>query len=670
MFNIFRKSSAPALRKEQPIAPSPSTPEHRAALGLTPAYPPKNFSSYGSADNTVQAVPVQVMLDVAREQIAELRNELGYHEEDFQRIALPMVRRYFEWVHLLPASANHHHARLGGLALHGLDVATRAARATHNSVLDFDPSYTTDLALRAKRRRLWPLAVASAGLTHDLGKVLIDQIITCADTGALWNPFAEPLLGWAERNRVKRYAIRWRGGDRFHRHEPFGLLLFGNIIGTEIMGLLASLGRDVMEAVLSCFATDVPDKSGIRAMVLNADVESVKQDRDEAQAIWNESGFAVDPVLHRLLEAGNRLLQKRDWRPNAEGHHILVSDEGAWLLWPQAFNSMRMLLGQEGQLAGIPADANEVASMFVRAKIAKPRVLSNGHRWDLWSLELAGAEQSGEGGYDEMIERFTKTRSALLIPDPSVLFSGVPLPARTSIRVARDPTLPVAAAATIETPAAANPPSAAKDDHPTTDLTASSSATETPAHSMGSVSDEDDEMPDRPAPAVPVSAAPPAAHVGGTDPGPAAAPTDAASAAVPDGAGNRTADALALLEGAGPFGEVLLRVLRRFLVDSSRKPGEVIHRKGPNVLLKWPDILKPLGVDVRIYAEELRAHPDILPEQFLGKPIDISNNGITVSTRVKNSVWNAVVLNESLSDAVDYLARNPDALRGIGGSEA
>lgn len=654
---MFLRSKKPPLAADRVLAA-------RAERGTAPERIVDSFATFGGPDQTVEMVDPESYLHLLGGPIDMLRHEIGLDGPTFDRLVMPMLVRYLRWVHLLPASANHHHARLGGLALHGLDVAALAARNVHNAVLDYDPVYTRDLELKANRGLLWPLAAATAGLHHDLGKVLIDQIVTCAATGDVWNPFVCDLTSWAREHRVERYAIRWRPGDRLHRHESFGLLLMGAIAGPDVMGALSSLGRDMLEAIVLAISGEREEASGLREMVHLADQSSSRSDRDSGTAYWSEGSSNVDPVIGRLLDAAIALIRRRAWKINTPGHPVWVTGDGAYLVWPQAFNSMRQELVAQQKAVGIPNDEVEVAEIFVRGRVAKVRELSNGQKETLWRLHLPGSESAAEGedaAFAALRSRLGGTTKALFLPDPGPLIQGLPVSEATDVRIARDPTLPEAvvpdedvahappngepgpgAAAEPETPAPTDQPNAAE-------------AASVPSLEQGTMSGGSEAAPSQTAPSVaeaageaarPAQLAPPE-H----SPAQAGLPLDSAPQA-------EHADARTALQGAGALGSVLERIADKIALEPDSYPSrERLTMKQGVVLIRWPDAVRGEIKEIRVLADEIGQHPEWLATRVAGQPVTPQENGITTSVRIRGSAWNVVPLNAELSAAFNLLAR-------------
>ncbi|MEY2117126.1 MobH family relaxase [Rhodanobacter sp. FW106-PBR-R2A-1-13] len=636
----------------------------RAEQGSAPARTIDSFAAFAGPDQTVEAVEPEAYLHLLQGPIDMLRHEVGLDAAGFDKLVMPMLRRYLRWVHLLPASANHHHARLGGLATHGLDVAALAARNVHNAVLDYDPVYTRDLELKANRAMLWPLAAATAGLHHDLGKVLIDQIITCAATGDVWNPFVGDLLTWARAHRVDRYAVRWRPGDRLHRHESFGLLLMGAIAGPEVMGALSSLGRDMLESIVLSISGEREEASGLRAMVHQADQTSSRLDRDSGAAYWSEGNANVDPVVGRLLDAAATLIRRRAWKFNTPGHPVWVTGEGAYLVWPQAFNSMRQELVAQQKAVGVPNDPVEVAEIFVRARVAKAREYSNGQKVTLWALHLPGTEAPAEAeqsAFAQLLSKLGGVSNALYLPDPGLLVQGLPVSEAPDVRIARDPTLPEEVEVPLEAPAPVSSLVAEHDESdqaqpdgqhpPADDQPAAETAPRGPA---GEAADDGSMGPPSPPASSHASASPPTLAEGA--PGPAG-PTQGGLAldSVPLA---EHAEARKTLLDHGALGAVLEHIADKIALEpDSYATRDRLTMKNGVLLVRWPDAVRGEVKELRELADEIGRHPEWLATRVAGQRVTPQENGITTSVRIRGSAWNVVPLNETVSEAFNLLAR-------------
>lgn len=678
------------LMGRKPMDAKPLTPlervSERAERARAPDRVVNTFADFGGPDMTIRASSPDDFQHLLEPQIKDLRHELGFDEEDFQRIVAPMLRRYVRWVHLLPASASHHHSRLGGLAVHGLHVATLAARAAHNSVFDFTPAYVNDTELRSHRRPRWQLGAATAGLLHDLGKILIDQIVTDASTGAVWNPFTEDLVSWAEERNVEWYALRFRPGDRLHRHESFSLFLTGQIAGPEVMGALSEFGRDILEAVTMSISGERDDAFGLRKLVHVADMDSSRQDREALATYWSEHTAIADPVLSRLIDAAASLVNSRRWRVNKQGNPLWVSEEGAYLIWPMAFNAMRQELVAKQSATGVPADPMEVAEMMVRAKLARPRVLSDGTKLNTWSIVLPESESPEGAGaaLAGLLAKIGNAHSAIFIPEVSLLVSSTTVAEPVEIKIARDPTLPQVAVsphAPAPAPGASTsdiaPETAQPSAQPQNASPAEAPSTDGPPHQDSAAQPHTEPEPDAEpeqhsagdqgapggeaavSPGSPAPAAATHALDGGGEVPPASASEGGVAPAEP-GVDHEMAEAERVLAAAGPLGAALSKLAELLVTDPDRyKPKEKIRMvDGRTVVLRWPQAVRDVaGPELPALAKYLAENTNLLATSMKGQTFDYAQFGIAVALRISGTPWNVVGLNEALSDAFQVVSK-------------
>src|SRR5581483_11177521 len=139
------------------------------------------------------AASMSRLMATQQELINRLRQTLGLERDIFDSLIMPVIQRYVAFVHLLPASEAHHHRGAGGLLRHGLEAAFFAARASEGIV--FLPFGTPRERHELEPR--WHVAVALAGLLHDLGKSVADVTVTDRDGRTEWQPYLQTLLEWA-----------------------------------------------------------------------------------------------------------------------------------------------------------------------------------------------------------------------------------------------------------------------------------------------------------------------------------------------------------------------------------------------------------------------------------------------------------------------------------------
>jgi len=174
------------------------------------------------ADNTVPhypppapglpPTPVRGLLEAQHDLIVQLKLTLGLTERQYLDLVQPVIERYTAFVHLLPAS-QHHHRGTGGLLRHGLEVACLAAQTSDAIVW----ANAETPCLRRDCEPRWRVAVALAGLCHDLGKPIVHFTVRDSSGALSWQPFSGSLIDWANENRIDRYFIDWREYSRDHQ---------------------------------------------------------------------------------------------------------------------------------------------------------------------------------------------------------------------------------------------------------------------------------------------------------------------------------------------------------------------------------------------------------------------------------------------------------------------
>ncbi|HET9645632.1 MAG TPA: TraI domain-containing protein, partial [Burkholderiaceae bacterium] len=97
----------------------------------------------------------------------------------WERDLLPGLKRYAEFVQMMPASEAHHHAHVGGLLAHTLEMVLAALRWRIGRLL---PQGACAETLDARRDH-WTYAVFYGALLHDIGKVMADLRVEWAQAG-------------------------------------------------------------------------------------------------------------------------------------------------------------------------------------------------------------------------------------------------------------------------------------------------------------------------------------------------------------------------------------------------------------------------------------------------------------------------------------------------------
>ena len=261
----------------------------------------------------------------------------------FDRLYIALFINIARYVQLLPASEQHHHAYLGGLLEHTIEVATFAGRIAGKFL------YTSDGEERiSESSALYVFAMVSAAAMHDVGKILtdIDVVVIKGNNKIRWLPHNGPMAVG------DRYIFKFSNNRIHGLHEPAGMLLAFSIMPPSAMEWIwqkpiirnewiATVGGKAMEAggnigrcVIECDAAS----TGIN--MKNAPVVKAA----EAQ----EMTIGTRLPLQQLALKGIKLAF-RDFPPNTERNPYWVSQEFVACICPRFVETVRGALGVEAQ---------------------------------------------------------------------------------------------------------------------------------------------------------------------------------------------------------------------------------------------------------------------------------------------------------------------------------
>lgn len=323
------------------------------------------------------AASVLRVMGTQQDMVDQLRQTLGLDPRVFDQLVLPVLYRYIAFVHLLPASQTHHHRGAGGLLRHGLEVAFFAARASEGVV--FVPFGTPRERHELEPR--WHVAVALAGLLHDLGKSVADVGVTDREGKSEWRPYLETLLEWAMDRGVERYFLRWN--DRRHKqHEMYNKMVADRVLTPEIIQWLSTLEPEITRTLFETIAGANADSDMYR-LVLEADQKSVEADLKANHLPANPS-LGV-PVEKHILDTMRCLMSNGAWTVNERGARVWVLRDGVHVVWKQAAEEVVASLAKD-RIPGIPRNHDTLADILIERGLAKPRVLENGATYRYWPI--------------------------------------------------------------------------------------------------------------------------------------------------------------------------------------------------------------------------------------------------------------------------------------------
>ncbi|WP_075881788.1 MobH family relaxase [Vreelandella massiliensis] len=319
--------------------------------------------------------------------IADIRKGLALGDE-FDTLVLPVISRFAEYVHLLPASENHHHRGAGGLFRHSLEVGFYAARASE-AVVFTRQSYPS--ATKALEPR-WRMASFLGGLFHDAGKPISDVTVVTPDGKHEWNTFTDPTIyEWATRLGIERYHLRWTANrhGRHERHTPHALY---QLMTVDMKGYMQEAGKEVPEALMDAL-TGLSVTTPLSKLIIQADSNSVEKDLRE-QHIGHVDQHAVGVAAERyIISAMRSLVADGEWKANTAGAVLWIGEDGVYINWRPAVKQITQRLAKD-KIPGIPQSPESLAEILLERELAEgQRVVSDNDSVDLlpyWHVKIDG----------------------------------------------------------------------------------------------------------------------------------------------------------------------------------------------------------------------------------------------------------------------------------------
>lgn len=261
-------------------------------------------------------------------------------EDEINTHFVPLIRNFIAYVHLLPASKNHHHSGIGGHLTHSLEVAFNALTLGQRDL--FDKSETPTQAYHNKKR--WQYACYIAGLLHDIGKPVTDMTVVSADGEHVWDARSQSLSDWLAETKTKNYTVIWRDDREHNLHQNASLWVTKDIVPKETREWLKIYGSDLIweeieRALSNLDSLDMKHLSKaemIAGIVMEADQKSCEADASNRQN-YDEAELNVsNPAAQAILEAISSLVASGAWKVNVPKGRLWYTRHGLFLVWGKA----------------------------------------------------------------------------------------------------------------------------------------------------------------------------------------------------------------------------------------------------------------------------------------------------------------------------------------------
>ncbi|CAG8864455.1 MobH family relaxase [Pseudomonas fluorescens] len=257
------------------------------------------------------------------------------HAQFIQLYLLP-IQRYAEQVQQLPASETHHHAYLGGMLDHGLELVACSLKLRQSYLLPTGAAPED----QAAQTDAWSAGIAYGALLHDIGKIAVDLQVERQD-GSPWHPWQGPL--------DQPYRFRYLKGRDYHLHGAAAGLLYVQILDRSILDWLSGF-PSLWASLLYVLAGHYEHAGVLGELVIQADRVST------AQNIGGNPSKALQAPIHALqhhLITGLRHLVQNELKLNQPGAAGWLTQDALWLVSKVVTDKLRAYLLSQS-IEGIP----------------------------------------------------------------------------------------------------------------------------------------------------------------------------------------------------------------------------------------------------------------------------------------------------------------------------
>ncbi len=274
----------------------------------------------------------------------------------FRRDFIPAIRRYAEYVQLMPASEAHHHAHAGGLLAHTLEMVL-AAMTWRNA--HFLPTNAPVEQIDAERDQ-WTYVVFYAALLHDIAKPMTDLRILwrggAMDEPLRWKPLAGSLFEVGQGRLDLEYRVEFepKANRDYQAHNRLALTLLHQIAPKSALTFLSQTPHafDALTHYLS------GHKDGLLADIIKrADQASTSNALMKGSKARFATANAV-PLVDLLMQALKSMLQSGTELPlNRTGAAGWVYDGSVWFVAKRLADATRAWIKKHEPDESVPGEA-------------------------------------------------------------------------------------------------------------------------------------------------------------------------------------------------------------------------------------------------------------------------------------------------------------------------
>lgn len=309
---------------------------------LTPADTPASGET--PQGNRLKVLSPAELLAPHEGDIAAIKARAGVPGGHWRSLYQAMFESYAVLVQRLPASESHHHAGLGGLLQHGIEVVRHTLDLKQGVILPRGEAPE----VQSRVQDLWTYACVTAALLHDLGKPVTDLHVTLYGGQAgkrAWSPVQGAMPVGAH------YGVEFNAQRVYRHHERIPPLLAHHLIPPAGLQWIAG-DQAVLYSWLAAIQGDLAKADAIGEIVGKADGLSVARNLSGSKNVQLPTAKAK-PLVERLLTGLRYLFDNNGLPMNRRGAAAYLDGDTLWLVSKTTLDKLRTHLIEEGQ-PGIP----------------------------------------------------------------------------------------------------------------------------------------------------------------------------------------------------------------------------------------------------------------------------------------------------------------------------
>ena len=285
------------------------------------------------------------LLAAHQDELLEIKELTGLADEHFNFLYVKPIERYVEAIQLVPASESYHHAGVGGMLQHIMEVLVNALRIRRGHILPpgVDPEEIEH------RKDLWTYVVFMSALLHDAGKMITDVYLE-DEKGRAWNLLsAHP--------QPQTYRVRFNYARKHKFHEKLGAIALHKIFSPKQIDWVMSSDEEAWYA-LSHFLTGDYSNAGV--------LHEIVQKADQASVAANLGGDVKSvtsapvqrPLSERILRTLQNLVETDVISINRPGAFGFYAQGYVYFVVSRTLDTVKEKMRSEGQ--SVPNDRNRL----------------------------------------------------------------------------------------------------------------------------------------------------------------------------------------------------------------------------------------------------------------------------------------------------------------------